>query len=245
MAALLGCVLDWGTTGLDSGAGETGSAALEPGFEGGFQTENSAGRTGSFWVPDGWDRGPLPVLVGYHGTGGEGRQMVNTFAVEAAEYGFAIVAPDSRVSPSGSKTWEVGTESGEITEDVLHTQALLGELENLGVDLDEGRFFGTGFSGGGSSAPYMATNDGRFNAYGVLHGGAFPDGFGDNAVVGWFSTGEDDDARDPDHVQDQADDVTKAGYPEPEVHIYPGGHSISEAERSEVIDWWLAQARVD
>ena len=167
--------------------------------------------------------------------------MLNTYAAEATEHGFALVAPDSRVSPTGSYTWEVGTEPGEITEDVLHTRALLEELVSFGVVLQEGRLLATGHSGGGSSGPYMATNDERFNAYGSQHGGAFPGGMGENLIPGWFSTGEDDDVRDPDHVQGQAEDVAAAGYPVPEVRIYPGGHDIGEQERSELVDWWLAQ----
>lgn len=242
---LLACGAD-DTTTTDSDSGTTASPQdPEPGFEGEFSTTNSADRTGRYLVPEGWNLGPIPVLVGYHGTGGEGQHMVTTYAPEAGEHGFAIVGPDSRVSPSGTYTWEVGGEKGEITEDVLHTQALIAELESLGVDVDEGRILATGFSGGGSSGPYMATNDDRFNAYGSQHGGAFPGGMGENLIPGWFSTGEDDDVRDPDHVQAQADDVADAGYPVPEVRIYPGGHDISEQERGELIDWWLSQARVE
>jgi len=248
LTLLLGCPPVDSTT-QDSGTPDTGTSDTppdpEPGFTGEFETQNSAGRTGRYHVPDGWNLGPLAVLVGYHGTGGEGQQMVNTFAVEATEHGFAIVAPDSRVSPSGDYTWEVGTEPDEITEDVLHTQALLSELATLGVVIDDGRLLATGHSGGGSCGPYMGTNDPRFNAYGSLHGGAFPGGMGDNLIPGWFSTGEDDTVRDPDHVQGQADDVADAGYPVPEVRIYPGGHGIGDQEREELVDWWLAQSRTD
>jgi poly(3-hydroxybutyrate) depolymerase len=242
LSLALGCSSS-GPTGVTDSAGETGSAEQDPedGFQGEFTTENSAGRRGRYLVPDGWNLGPLAVLVAYHGTGGEGLQMLDIFADQATLHGFAIVAPDSRVSPGGAYTWEVGTEPGEITEDVLHTQALLQELTDFGVTLDEGRFLATGFSGGGSSGPYMATNDPRFNAYGSQHGGAFPGGMGDNRTAGWFSTGQDDDVRDPDHVQGQADDVAAAGYPEPEVRIYPGGHAIGDQELEELVAWWLTQ----
>ncbi len=242
---LLACGEPVGDTGLTDSDTTVPLSDPEPGFGGVFETLNSAERAGRYQVPDGWNLGPIPVMVAYHGTGGEGLQMLNTYAEEATEHGFALVAPDSRVSPTGSYTWEVGTEPGEITEDVLHTRALLEELVSLGVELEEGRLLATGHSGGGSSGPYMATNDGRFNAYGSQHGGAFPGGMGDNLIPGWFSTGEDDDVRDPDHVQDQADDVAKAGYPVPEVRIYPGGHDIGEQERSDLVDWWLSQPSVE
>lgn len=245
LTLLLACPAATETT--DSGPGDSATPPPEsqPGFEGGFLTENSAGRTGRYFVPDGWNLAPVPLLVGYHGTGGDGVQMLTTYAGIAAERGFVVIAPDSRVAPNGAFTWEVGTEPGEITEDVLHTQALIAELASLGVVLAEGRMLATGFSGGGSSGPYFATNDPRFNAYGSQHGGAFPDGMGDRMIPGWFSTGQEDDVRSPEHVQGQADDVTAAGYPEPRVAIYPGGHDISDAEGTGLIDWWLALPETD
>ena len=38
-------------------------------------------------------------------------------------------------------------------------------------------------------APYLATTEEALSAFAVLHGGAFPGGFGPRRVPGWFSTG--------------------------------------------------------
>ncbi len=234
---LLACVVQFDDTGTAVPDSDP-PADPEPALEGDFVTENSAGRTGSYFVPEGWNLAPLPVLVGYHGTGGIGSQQVGLFRDLAEQHGFGIVAPDSRMSPSGQWTWEVGTDPGEITEDLLHTQALIEELESFGLVADFGSHLATGFSGGASSGPYMASNDSSFVAYASLHGGAFPGGMGDNQTVGWFSTGEDDTTRSPEHVQEQADAVEAAGYPTPEVHIYPGSHSVGPQEAAEMVDWW-------
>jgi len=236
LLAFIGCPAPEDTATEDTAFAEPDP---EPALEGTFETTNSAGRTGSYYLPEGWNLGPLPVLVGYHGTGGDGAQQVVQFRQLAAEQSFAIVAPDSRQSPSGEWTWE-GGDAGEVTEDMLHTLALLDEAEALGLDIDEGRVLGTGFSGGASSAPYMATNDDRFIAYASLHGGVFPTGMGDNRTAGWFSTGEDDTLRTPEEIYGHAEAVEAAGYPAPEVRIYPGGHGVSAQEASELVDWWLA-----
>jgi predicted esterase len=169
--------------------------------------------------------------------------MISAFSSWADDYTIALVAPDSRVSPSGQITWEVGTFENDITEDIGHTAACIDELaETEGLTFTDDGWFAAGFSGGGSSAPYYGTHDDRFLAYGSLHGGAFPEGMGDNMAQGWFSTGEDDTARTPAGVVNDAQAVADAGYPEPEVRVYPGGHNMSDTELDEFVAWWAAEA---
>lgn len=230
----------------DSDAADTAAVeTIEPAdaATGSFAATNSADRNGAWYLPAGWNVEPVPVLVLYHGTGGDGAGILFQFTPWAEAAGLALVAPDSRVSPSGQVTWEVGTEPGEITEDVEHTAACLDELAATeGLTLSEGDWWAAGFSGGGSSAPYYATNDERFLAYASLHGGAFPGGMGENLAQGWFSTGEDDSARPPEMVEADAQAVADAGYPEPELRVYAGGHTLSETELDELVAWWAALA---
>ena len=96
--------------------------------------------------------------------------------------GFAILAPESRIAPDGQANWEVGDHPGEITDDRTHVMACLAELVAVlsaeHLTLDPRHVLVAGHSGGASSAPWLATSEEPFTAFAVLHGGAFPDGFG-------------------------------------------------------------------
>ena len=210
-----------------------------PAQEGTISAENSAGRHGAWYLPEGYNTHPVPFLLGFHGTGGEGTQMVSAFKDLAVTWGFGIVAPDSRATPEGVYTWEVATTPGLPTEDLLFAQTCLNEVLDIdGVELDRAHVMAAGFSGGGSSAPYLATWDDRFTRCAVLHGGVFPDGLGDHMVTCWFSTGTDDTVRSPDHVQGQADSMQAAGFPVV-YEEFPGGHELTTQEKEALITWWL------
>ena len=216
--------------------GDSSPPVLEE-SSGTLTTENSAGRHGAFFLPERVEGAATPLLVAYHGTGGEGAVMINAFTELAREWGFAIVAPDSRVSPDGQFTWEVGNHAGEVTEDYTHTLACIAEVTDDWVIDSE--VLATGFSGGASSAPYIATNESLFTALSVLHGGVIGGGIGENIIRGWFSTGEDDSVRSPEHVQSQMETLQALGFDDLELHLYPGGHQLGGEERSELISWWL------
>ena len=205
-------------------------------------TLNAAGRTGSYYLPPRNSTQQLPLLLGFHATGGNGEGFLSSFSAQALARGFAIVAPDSRVSPAGDFTWEVGTEPGEITPDYIHALNCIDELrEEHGLLIDPQRVLAAGYSGGASSAPYLASNEDLFSAFATLHGGVFPGGIGDNIVPGWFSTGQDDDLRSPDHVQDHLDSLVPLGFDNLELHIFPGGHGLSDKEVDALMDWWLGE----
>lgn len=214
--------------------------ALEPeaGSEGALACENSAGRHGWYYRPEGWNLRSVDVVVLFHGTGGEGSSFGQQWHATAEQRGLVLVAPDSRVSPGGQFTWEVGGPGDAPTEDVTHALACL--EETLAVGVEPHRIVAAGFSGGGSSAPYHASLDGRFTGFGSLHGGVFPTGLGDNEVRGWFSTGEDDTLRPPDMVQDDAKGLQLYGWTDVTVEIFPGGHNVSTEERGAFLDWAFA-----
>jgi len=221
---------------------DTNGEKLLPEEQGLLATTNSVGRSGSYFLPARSAGEPIALLAGYHATGGAGSSFLGTFVDLARTHGFAIVAPDSRVSPDGQFTWEVGNLQNEITPDYSHMLDCIDEVElRADVTLEEGRILASGHSGGASSAPYIASNEERFQAFAVLHGGVIAGGIGDHIIPGWFSTGEDDTIRSPDHLQEQMDSMTALGFDELELHIYPGGHGVTDQEASDVVDWWLSQ----
>jgi predicted esterase len=100
-----------------------------------------------------------------------------------------------------------------------------------------------GHSGGASSAPYLATHDARFSAFGVLHGGAFPNAFGPLRPRGWFSTGSSDPARPPEHVSAQSQGAGRVlGAGSVEMHVFQGGHGLMPEELEGVVSFWLGAA---
>jgi phospholipase/carboxylesterase len=205
-----------------------------------LRATNSSNRTGAYLLPMGFVGHAVPLLVAIHGTGGRGAQMVSLFRAEAEREGFIVVAPDSRAAPNGQFTWQVGDTVGEITEDVEHIRRCIAEVRAMaGVRIDVEHVLVAGHSGGGSTAPYVATNDDLFTAFAVLHGGAFPGGFGSHPVRGWFSTGSADLLRSPARVRQAALDAKPAVAGQIIYREFAGGHDVSELEASELIRWWL------
>ncbi|MCB0332219.1 MAG: hypothetical protein KDD55_01900 [Bdellovibrionales bacterium] len=210
--------------------------------KGNIQTTNSSDRSGSFYIPNQIDDGQLPLLLLFHGTGGDGEGMVDAFSSLADEYGFAIVAPDSRKSPGGDFTWEVGTTQNEVTDDYTHALACMNEVTSFAnLTLDTSRVLTAGYSGGASSAPYLATNEDAFTHFGILHGGMFLGGFGSEKPEAWLSTGTDDSLRPPSELQSYATTLTNTGFSSVNFKEYSGGHELSESEKRELIQWWLGQ----
>ncbi len=186
--------------------------ALLPGTAGTLATKNSAGRSGAYFLPSGYAGRQLPLLVAIHGTNGSGEAMMRFFREAAEREKFMVVAPDSRLAPDGKDSWEVGDHAGEITPDFLHARACVAELLAMpGVRLDPTHVLIAGHSGGGSTAPYVATNEEPYTAFAVLHGGVFAGGLGKRTVRGWFSTGQTDGLRGPAGMQEAATRAKAAG----------------------------------
>jgi len=214
-------------------------AVVLPAEAGALETLNAADRSGWFLLPERTAGEPIPYLLVFHATGSNGQSMAGRFAAHSADRGFAVVAPDSRVSPQGDYTWEVGTDPGEVTPDYEHAVDCLDEVLGFSeAPLDSDSVLAAGYSGGASSAPYLATNHDVFRSFAILHGGMFPGAFGDNEGAGWLSTGDDDTLRPPSELSGYAATLEGMGY-DVELRTYPGGHELSEIERDELIAWWL------
>jgi predicted esterase len=208
--------------------------------EGALSTKNASGRSSYFYLPSREPGASIPLLVGLHGAGADGREMIATFRTPAASRGFAILAPSSGYAAElRTFTWHVGDHPNDFSDDYRHVAACLQELEaRSDVTIDPLRVLAVGFSGGGSSAPYLASNTLPYTAFAVLHGGVFIGGVGPRRVRGWFSTGDADTIRTPEHVANQFRTMQSAGF-DVIYSTFPEGHSISDMESTAVVAWWL------
>jgi len=204
---------------------------------------NASGRSGSYYLPPGYHQKEVPLVVLMHGSGGSGADMVNLFRALAAERGFAIVAPDSRQLRDGLLTWEVPNHPGETGEDRIHTMNCVHALEAMpGVRVDSRRTLIAGYSGGGSSAPYIASNESLFQSFAVLHGGIIPGGYGNNRVRGWFSGGDSDQIRPIEGVRKAMEQLETDGWESKiEFQTFTCDHAPTVAEMRAVIEWWLGK----
>lgn len=229
---------------LQAACGDDEGGAAGSGTLGAFTTENAVGRAGTYYLPSGYAGEALPVVVYFHGTDGNGLVVTRELVRLADSERFLVVAPDSRVSPDGRFAWEVGNAPLSRTADYQHAQALLAELEAMdGVAVDWENGLAAGHSGGAAMAPYLATNDSRFDAYAVLHGGVVPGGIGLHEVRGWFSTGDADELRTPEHVESWVEYMRdEVGFEDVTLRVYPGGHQVGATERRELVEWWLGSA---
>jgi predicted esterase len=107
------------------------------------------------------------------------------------------------------------------------------------VKLDRTRSIAVGFSGGGSSAPYIASHEDHFAAFAVLHGGIFRNSLGSHIVRGWLSTGDADGLRPAGGVAESAGFAREKGFADLTVKTFAGGHVIVREERDALLEWWL------
>lgn len=208
------------------------------GLAGALATRNAIGRSGAYHLPPGYAGASLPLLVLIHGTGSDGASTLAGFAEAANARRFLVVAPDSRRSPDGVFTWQPGSAMHEVTDDFTHVNACVDEVLAMQGVAAPTSICVAGFSGGASMAPYLATNDERYAAFAVLHGGVFPGGLGSQHPRGWISTGRDDGLRTPDAQVRHASALRFAGLDVTD-RVFPGGHGLPEDERSAFLDWWL------
>lgn len=129
----------------------------EPGGGGGFSTELTGytetvdGKTRSYWVyhPEEPPRGPMPLVMMFHGANGSGLGMSNAlqFNQIAEEEGFIVAYPNALVG-----NWAEGCGCNNAdrlkVKDMEFVERIIGRMSrNFAVD--EERVFGVGFSQGG------------------------------------------------------------------------------------------------
>jgi predicted esterase len=192
-----------------------------------------SGRSGAFYLPGNYTQQALPLLVAFHGTGGDGAGMVAGFQALADEYGFIIVAPDS----GDPAVWWI-SEAGSESDDYPIIMDWVDYIRSYpGVTIDDDYVMTLGFSGGAPVAPYIATNDEQFTAFAAMHGEVWEPSIGPNLALAWLSTGADD-WWTPAMFEGYADMLDGRGF-SVTLNIYPGGHVVSAEEQRAAIDWWL------
>ncbi|HEY8206706.1 MAG TPA: alpha/beta hydrolase-fold protein [Myxococcaceae bacterium] len=96
--------------------------------------------------------GPRPLLVVFHGAGGQARHMINLLWAQAEEQGLLLLAPQS-----SGPTWDLVT--GDYGPDVAVLQQLLTAVSSL-EPVDPARMGLAGFSDGASYALALGLDNG-------------------------------------------------------------------------------------
>jgi len=203
------------------------------------QAATSTARHGTYYLPSNYDARVLPLMVGFHGTGGTGSSMVRRLQTSAEREGFIALAPDS-VSIMG--VWSVGQRSDEVTEDYRHVMECLREVMRApGVRVDPARVLAVGFSVGGSVAPYIATHESQFTAFAVLHGHITPNSFGPLRPRAFVSAGDQDRVRTVEYMRSVANYLTRAGFQAIDLRVFKSDHRLGDDELAALVAWWLGK----
>jgi polyhydroxybutyrate depolymerase len=142
-----------GTGGVSAGSGAAGDSGglgcgLTPPSAGPKQiTVNGATRSYELWLPAGYDRNrAYPLVLAFHGAGGNGRTAQAYFGVQQAAGSNAIVVYPDGLSRNGSTSW--GLYGADATTDFAFFDALVASLR-ASLCIDGARIFATGHSYGG------------------------------------------------------------------------------------------------
>ncbi len=154
-----------GCGGAQGGALPGDVRALGPGsFELALE-HGGAERTALVFVPEAVREGrPLPLVLAFHGGGGNARQFrdSNGFEAIAEREGFVVVHPDG-TGRIDMRSWNAGGCCGlahtEEIDDVGYLLALLDELEGR-LPIDAERVFATGHSNGAMMSFRLAADAG-------------------------------------------------------------------------------------
>jgi poly(3-hydroxybutyrate) depolymerase len=117
-----------------------------------------------FFIPDG--KGPLPAVVLLHGSGRNGKVMIDAWKDLASKEHFILVAPDS-YDPSG---WGVKMDSPDFVHAVVEQVAARHAI-------DASRIYLFGHSAGAVQALVFAIIDSHYYAATAVHAGALPPGY--------------------------------------------------------------------
>jgi polyhydroxybutyrate depolymerase len=129
-------------------------------------------RTYRLWLPaDYTGTEPLPLIVNYHGTGGD-PQSIDSFSSDlsskAGARGYIVAAPQALSGQATTARWVVPA-FGTAPDDIAFTNAMLDQIAQT-YCVDTARVFATGFSSGGAMSTWIACAD-RSRFTGVVPGG--------------------------------------------------------------------------
>ena len=193
-------------------------------------------RDGMLYVPEGYDPGrPVPLFVGLHGAGGEGRHWEG-WAERADELGFVLLAPDSR-----GRSWDLvlggfGPDVGFVDQALLHTFSR--------CRIDPARVALGGFSDGASYALSLGASNGDLFSHLVAFSPGFyqPDEARPGSPRVFVSHGRGDRVLSFSRAERSiVPGLRGEGY---DVVFVPfdGGHEVPESVSRGALDWLLAGA---
>lgn len=189
-------------------------------------------------VPDAAPSDRLPVLVFFHGAGGDGRQSLDLIASEAVGRGIVVIAPTSE-----APTWDLL--AGGLGPDVAALQSTLGTLMES-HPVDTARMALGGFSDGASYALSL----GLANGDSFSHLLAFSPGFAApptqvGAPSVFVSHGVDDDVLPIDATSRQlVPNLEQAGY-RVTYEEFDGGHGVPIAVAQRALDQFVGSRSGD
>ena len=186
--ALLGLfVVAVAACGSDDGGGASSSSSGSPtggcggsGDQKGFLgTQTIASGTYQLFLPDDYDsKKPYPLVVVFHGDGGNGTNIRNSFKLEAEAKGGAILAyPDGK-----GKTWQIDGKD-KVADDVAFADAVIADVQSR-VCTDLKRTFAVGFSKGAYFVNQLACRTSATLKGIVTHAGGGPFGVDNSEFEG-------------------------------------------------------------
>jgi phospholipase/carboxylesterase len=179
-------------------------------------------------------RRPTPLVVAFHGAGGEGRQMLEILTSLADAGGFLLLAPDSR-----GPTWDVILD--DYGPDVAFIDRAMG-LVFAEHAVDPARLAAAGFSDGASYALSLGlTNGGLFT-----HVLAFSPGFmaptrTEDRPRFFVSHGVRDTVLPIDRTSRRVVPRLEAAGYEVAYREFPDGHTVPPGIARDAVAWFLGR----
>jgi poly(3-hydroxybutyrate) depolymerase len=205
-----------------------------------LRTVNSAGRSGAFFLPDGYASGPLPMMVVLHGDGMTPVSLVARWRQRADMDHFIVIAPDSASPSADVAGWQVPELAGRSTEDLEHIGRCIEEvLAMKGVQADP-RVLVVGVGSAASMALYLASIDPRYTAFALMHGSASVDVLGDRRVHGWLSDKPGGEVTAHGSVRETRTDLQGLGFPA-QYREFFADDGAGREEMASLATWWLSE----
>jgi phospholipase/carboxylesterase len=215
--------------GKPSGSGPRGAHALGLGGR----------RDGEVYVPPGYrPERPAPLVVSFHGAGGNARHGLSLFRPLADEHGLIVLAPDSR-----GKSWDVIVQDGFGPDVAFLDRALAQTFSRYAVD--PARLAIGGFSDGASYALSLGLANGGLFTHIIAFspGFASPPGQEGSPRI-YVSHGTEDRVLPIDSCSRRlVPRLKRAGY-DVLYHEFEGPHTVPPQIARESLDWFLAQETI-